>query len=173
MRGFMTAVLLVVSSNLFAGIITPWPQDLLPKEKNTTSAPCTDFSGSWKGTCSISGGSSMEITRKVNQFGCEYIGGAEMMFGIGGLMTLSSTSLVPNSPTADASTATISIDWNKDRTQLNSKAGYVMKNVGSKSGESIVHHVTALSNMKLVGGKLVETTTTSEQKTYTCELSKQ
>lgn len=86
---------------------------------------CTNFSGTWTGTCTDSQGSHAETTTVVQQ-NCDYITVDERYFPVGGIVSESS-----NSATY-ASSVSYSLYWNSDETVMTMAIGGLFKTIDVK-----------------------------------------
>lgn len=85
-RWFAAAVTLLLGSfSLNAMALPPSVEHRLKSHFHPAKADgdCTDFSGAWTGTCTISNGISFPSDITINQYGCDYLdyNGEFMIFG--------------------------------------------------------------------------------------------
>lgn len=152
--------------------------DLGPKVDMTQTdaiRACTDFTGSWKGTCTV-GEKTKEENFTVKQKGCEFIevsdskGNSKMTLPIGG--TFNGGGVMPGNPAVTFG-GNIQSHWNKEHTVLNLLVGGGAKQIAI---DTEPHGFMVKEEMKVDGNKLAVTIVAHHSKgktNGTCEFIKQ
>lgn len=115
------------------------------------SSSCTDFSGKWKGECSVAG-LSQELTIDIKQSGCTMIQMGNDLVAIGGLKneTQALPALVDGKTVLVA--GSVATDWNEDQSQLKSKFTGLVKLIGSSTSVPL----SGQGSTRLEGKKLIQ-----------------
>jgi hypothetical protein len=93
-----------------------------------TPTSCTDFSGTWVGSCSV-GGERKDETLVITQKGCDTIQMGSQVNLIGGLESVN-VSAVTSAGKPFAVTGAASMDWNKNYTELKTEFNAIVKAIG-------------------------------------------
>jgi hypothetical protein len=152
----LVAILAVVAlgvpslASAFPGL-TKAKSDLLHQTKKFKKfdGQCTDFSGSWKGTCDDGSGNATPDSMVIEQFGCDTLSfdNDSQSYDIGGSDAQLDTS------TSSTDNTTVSLDWNADKTVANLSMG----GAGRILGQAVSWELHGNGSMSLSGNTLTST----------------
>lgn len=101
--------------------VSPMIEKNSTKLRTASAAPlgCTDFSGSWKGTCTDAKSGGRDSSLEIKQQGCQYINMDKEEYELGALKSRVATGTT-------ASVEAISLFWSPDQKSLNFKMAYML-----------------------------------------------
>jgi len=159
-------------SHSFFDLLDASPQ--MELSKKSSKRECTDFSGTWKGTCKVKE-QTLDETVTIEQKNCDLLKvtgkeGKAIMLPVGGVMN--STVTVPGAPGFTGS-GSITSHWNADHNAIQVIVGKTGKKLAI---DRPTRGMMISQEMKLVEGKLAVAFTVyyhKEKTTGACEFSKQ
>jgi hypothetical protein len=154
-RVLLVCLICLMSGNSFAspavGLLEQKTfSKLTTAQKLTSSNTCTDFSGRWKGQCSVDG-ATFNLSRDIKQVGCTVLQDGSDITGIGSIKNDVQTQLSAEGKSISYSVAT-SATWNADQSLLQIQLSGI---VGVEGYAPIA--ISGNGTMSLDNNKLVET----------------
>ena len=117
------------------------------------SADCTDFTGTWTGTCVDSEGESYETDYQIEQWECQDISFGDEWYTIGGVAN-DSTAYNPDGGNTGLSTSnnTLYLDWNTGKTDMVFRSNGIGRQTGQMNYNS---EWNSSGRFSLVGDQMV------------------